>query len=111
MTKGYIYAEITIHNPEEYKKYANVARRSIDEYGGKYLIRGADGYAEVLEGERPAERTILLEFPSREQAAAWYSSEHYREPKGIRQRAATTQLILLTGFDGAMHEVQRVPGT
>ncbi len=66
MAKGYVYAEITINNVNAYRDYAAVAWKSIDEFGGKYLVRGGED-PEVVEGQGPAQRTVVLEFPSRPQ--------------------------------------------
>lgn len=41
--------------------------------GSRYVVRGGD--VEVLEGEAPAGRTVLLEFPAMQAALNWYRSD------------------------------------
>ena len=40
---------------------------------------------------------VILEFPSAEQAKAWWSSEEYAEPKAIRRTASEGNMILVNG--------------
>jgi uncharacterized protein (DUF1330 family) len=61
--------------------------------GGKYVLRGGD--AEVLEGEAPAGRTVVLEFPSRQAALAWYQSDEYTEIRKIREGAARARIYIV----------------
>jgi uncharacterized protein (DUF1330 family) len=75
---------------------ANVAP-NISAAGGKYLVRG--GEATLLEGELPASRTVILEFPSRQAALAWYQSEEYVEIKKLREGAAQATIYIVDGFD------------
>ncbi len=44
-----------------------------------------------------SKRIAILEFPSAEQAKAWYHSPGYSAIKGIRQRAAIASLVLVPG--------------
>lgn len=98
MPKGYIHAEVEITDPEEYEKYRPLAAASVASFGGKYIVRRGD--PKVLEGGKPARLTVVLEFESRERAEEWYASEQYKEAKAIRFRAANTDLVILTGYDG-----------
>ena len=93
--KGYVIAEIDVHNPEEYEGYKAAVPGSLEPYGGRFIVRGGD--AEVLEGDWQPKRIVVLEFDSPEQARAWYDSEEYREPMALRQRTSTASLILVSG--------------
>jgi len=53
----------------------------------------------VLEGEWPHERTVILEFPSREKAEAWYHSPAYQKILPLRLNAAHSQFIVVDGVD------------
>src|SRR5437868_6737350 len=48
---------------------------------------------------RRPRRLVVLEFPSVEQARAWYDSEVYREAKALRQRCSTGTLLLVEGAE------------
>jgi uncharacterized protein (DUF1330 family) len=40
---------------------------------------------------------VVLEFESVAQAKAWYNSDEYREPKGIRHSASQAKMIVVEG--------------
>ena len=63
--------------------------------GGRFLIRG--GEHELLEGEWDTRRIVLMEFPDREAARAWWTSEEYEAIKPLRRGASTTNIILVDG--------------
>ena len=94
---AYIIVEVTIHDPEAYKGYMKLTPASIEAYGGKFIVRG--GKSESLEGNWNPQRIVVLEFPSVERAKEWWSSEHYAPAKEIRQRTATTKMIVIEGYD------------
>ena len=85
---AYVIAEIEITDPEGYKAYTQVVPATIAAYGGRFIVRG--GAAEVLEGEWPSLRRVVLEFPSVEAAKAWWirPSTRDRRPKEKRPRKA-----------------------
>jgi uncharacterized protein (DUF1330 family) len=95
--KGYIIAEVDVHDPEQYADYRAAVPATLEPYGGRFVVRGGD--AEVLEGDWQPKRIVVLEFDSPEQARAWYDSEEYREPMALRQRTSTASLILVSGVD------------
>ena len=54
------------------------------------------GDMEVLEG-RDAEGVVVLEFPDREAAKAWYHSPAYQEAKAHRLKGAHYRVLLVEG--------------
>jgi len=92
---AYVLAEIEIVNPEGYKEYTKVVPGTIAQYGGKFLTRG--GNTEVLEGEWPQRRRVLIEFPSVQAAKAWWDSPEYEKPKAVRKANSNGRLLLLEG--------------
>ncbi len=95
---AYVIAEVEVTDPEGYKPYAALVPASIALYGGRFLVRG--GTAEVLEGDWPQRRRVIIEFPSMEAARAWWDSPEYEKPKAMRRAASNGRLVLLEGFDG-----------
>ena len=93
--KGYIIAEVDVHDPEQYEGYKALVPGSLEPYGGRFVVRGGD--PEALEGDWQPQRIVVLEFDSPEQARAWYDSEEYREAKAIRQAASRGTLLLVEG--------------
>lgn len=92
---AYIVGHLSVHDPEAYEAYREKAPAVIAEYGGRYLVRG--GQAEALEGEWPVERLVILEFPDKTRARAFYESEAYQALVPLRQAAATGTLALVEG--------------
>ena len=93
---AYVLVSVEVTDPDSYPAYIQVAPDSIAKFGGRYLARG--GKKEKLEGEWEPHRMVVLEFPTFEQARAWWDSEEYREPKAMRQRAARTNMSLVEGM-------------
>ena len=92
---AYILAEIDITNPDGYKQYTQSVPATVAKYGGKFIVRG--GAAEVLEGEWPQRRRVILEFPSVEAARRWWNSPEYEKPKALRRANSNGRLLLLEG--------------
>jgi uncharacterized protein (DUF1330 family) len=92
---AYVVLNIEVTDPERYVGYVKAAGATVEQYGGRYLVRG--GEAEKLEGSVEPKRFVVLEFPSRERASAWWRSEEYRAPKAIRQSCAISDVILVDG--------------
>jgi uncharacterized protein (DUF1330 family) len=93
---AYVIADINVHNADEYESYKKISSEAAAAYGGKFVVRG--GKSEVLEGTWEPRRTVVLEFSSVEQAKAWWNSEEYAPGKAIRQRTATSNIIVVEGL-------------
>ena len=92
---AYVIVEIDILDPAGYKEYKNLASATVEQYGGKYIVRG--GRTEVLEGDWNPKRIVLLEFESAQRAKEWLNCEEYREPRKMRHRTAKTNMIVVEG--------------
>lgn len=92
---AYIIVEVDIHDPSEYENYKKLTPPSLVPFGGRFLARG--GKAELLEGDKPPARVVVLEFPSADKARAWWNSAEYAPGKQLRQRIATTRMLLVEG--------------
>jgi len=92
---AYVIADVDVTDPASYAEYRTLVPKSLEPYGGRFLVRG--GAHEVLEGEWKPKRLVVLEFPTRAAAERWYASEEYRHAKAIRLRAARTNVVLVEG--------------
>ena len=92
---GYIVVDVEITDPTEYQTYAKQTSATLERYGGKFLVRGGD--AKSLEGDWKPKRLVIIEFPSVEQAKAWYDSPEYSSIIGIRHRSAVSRMLLVRG--------------
>ncbi len=90
---AYLLADVEILDPEPYREYQQRALATFEPFGGRYLVRG--GRLEALEGDWAPRRLVIIEFPSFEQAKAWYESPAYQEILPIRERYARTNFLTL----------------
>ena len=95
MPKGYMIFTETIHDREAMKAYSEAAAKAS---GGGPKPLAVDQQPEVLEGEWPATQTVVLEFESVDAAKAWYQSDAYQAAIPLRQAAADTDVVILSGF-------------
>jgi uncharacterized protein (DUF1330 family) len=92
---AYVIVEIAIQNHEVYEDYKKLTPTSVAAYGGKFIARG--GSTVALEGDWNPERIVILQFPSTEKAKEWWHSQEYAEAKALRQKSATTKMLLIEG--------------
>jgi len=93
---AYVIVEVTITDHVEYEEYKKLTPAAIAAYDGKFVVRGAK--TESLEGNWHPERIVVLEFPSVTRAKEWWNSSEYSKAKEIRQRSATTKMLVVEGF-------------
>ena len=69
---AYVIADVNVTNPELFKKYSEQVPATVEQYGGKYLIRG--GEVEKAEGDWGPTRVVVIEFENMSMLQKWYSS-------------------------------------
>jgi uncharacterized protein (DUF1330 family) len=99
MPKGYVILTEVIRDPEGMDAYGQAAGPSLREGGAKVLA--VDRHPDVLEGQWPATQTVVLEFASVDAARNWYRSETYQAAAKIRQDAAESNVVIVSGFEAA----------
>ncbi len=92
---AYVIANIDVHDQALYDEYRQGTPATIQKYGGRFVVRG--GACETLEGDWQPKRLVVIEFDNVEAAKRWYDSQEYRGLKGLRQRAARGDVILVQG--------------
>ena len=92
---AYVVVDVDVTDPAGFEQYRQQVPESIARYGGRYIVRG--GKTETLEGHWSPKRVVILEFPDRATAKAWWSSQEYADAKALRQRCARTELIVVDG--------------
>jgi uncharacterized protein (DUF1330 family) len=98
MAKCYLVGSIHITNPQGYALYQQHVPKTISDFGGRYLVRG--GASTQIEGEIISQgRNVVLEFPSRTQAEAWYTSEAYQAIIHHRKNNSTGTLLMIDGYE------------
>ncbi|MGW1024255.1 DUF1330 domain-containing protein [Streptomyces sp. NPDC002577] len=96
MPKAYVILTEAVRDPDGMAAYAQASAPSLAESGASILV--ADTQPQVLEGDWHGDQTIVLEFASVEAARAWYESAVYEKAKPLRQAAADTNAVIVTGF-------------
>ena len=93
---AYVIVDVQIHDPETYAEYRQLTPAAIAAHGGRFVVRG--GATETLEGDWQPGRVVVLEFDSVERARTWWASAEYAPAKALRQKSATTRMILVEGY-------------
>jgi uncharacterized protein (DUF1330 family) len=79
--KGYVVCVYkSINDENKLKNYAVKARTAVEKYKGKFLVRG--GKKITTEGDN-SPRTVVIEFPSYNEANLFYNSKEYQEAHDI----------------------------
>lgn len=93
---AYLISDVTAKDPEAFQAYRDRAAASIARHGGRYLVRG--GPIEPLEGDWAPRAIVIVEFPDRGRARAWYRSPEYAAALAVRDKALSRNLILVDGI-------------
>ena len=79
--KGYVVTVYkTIKDEDVLKNYAVKARDAIEKHKGKFLVRG--GKKITTEGDE-SPRTVVIEFPSFNEAKTFFHSKEYQDAHTI----------------------------
>ena len=93
--KGYVVCVYkNIANEEKLKEYAIKARAAVEKFKGKFLIRG--GRSTSNEGEN-SPRTVVIEFPSFDEANSFYKSKEDQDAHSILKGYAERQHQTIEG--------------
>jgi len=93
--KGYVVCVYkNIASEEKLKKYAIKARAAVEKYKGKFLIRG--GRSTSNEGDK-SPRTVVIEFPSYDEANIFYNSKEYQDAHSVLKGYAERQHQTIEG--------------
>ena len=92
----FIVAQITIHDRATYANYEAGFGAIFARYEGQML--SVDDNPEVLEGEWPHSRTVIIQFPSADEAKRWFDSPEYQALAEHRKAASIGNIALLKGF-------------
>ena len=105
--KYYAIAEIDITDRSWVLEYVRNVTPLVEAKGGRYLSRTSQ--IEKLEGERRIPQIFLIiEWPSREAAVAFYESEEYRPYRQKRLEGSKGEFILVAGED--INKAAQIPG-
>jgi uncharacterized protein (DUF1330 family) len=96
--KYYIIGEVQVTDQSWVADYVKDVTGMVERGGGRYLSRTS--LVERVEGERKVPQLlVLLEWPSKERAMAFYDSEEYRPYRQNRIAGAKCEFLLVAGED------------
>ena len=93
--KGYVVTVYKIIKDEDVlKNYAVKAREAIEKYKGKFLVRG--GKKITTEGDE-SPRTVIIEFPSFDEAEKFFYSKEYQDAHSILKNTVIRHHQIIEG--------------
>jgi len=93
---AYIIARVHVTDWDRYRQYTKATPAAIEKSSGRFIVRGSATI--TLEGPQETARLVVIEFPSLDQAKAFYHSEEYSQAKKLREGAATGQFLVVEGY-------------
>ena len=93
---AYIVADVTVTDPARMTAYREWSTRAMQEHGAEVLVRG--GESEVLEGGWTPGRLVVLRFPDRAAAKAFYASDTYTHARTLRENAGVMRMLVVDGI-------------
>ena len=85
-----------IHDQDRFAKYLESVGPTLEPYSGQLL--GVEDPAEVLEGDPPFPRVVLVKFPSKEDARNWKNSPEYQAAAEHRLASSEHVFYLIDEF-------------
>lgn len=93
---AYAIGAITIHNTDWQAEYSEKMPTLIKKHGGKPLTKSP---AQLLEGNLTLKGIVVMsEFPTMENAQAWYNDPAHARLKELRSSGADFDLVLVNGL-------------
>jgi uncharacterized protein (DUF1330 family) len=93
---AYVISEVEVLDEDSFEQYRTLAKASIEEHGGRYLVRAA--LPEAAEGDWPSQRRlVVVEFADLDTARRWYASDSYARALAFRERALSRRLVFVEG--------------
>jgi uncharacterized protein (DUF1330 family) len=94
-----VIAQVDIHDRDAYGRYEAGFLDIFARSGGELLA--VSDSAEVIEGEWPCTRTVVLRFPSAEVMRRWYDSPEYQALAQHRFAGARANIVMVDALPGA----------
>ena len=87
----------SVKDAEAYKVYAGRVPETLEPFGGKFIVRGAEPV--ILDASRkPPGYIVIIQFPSMKDLRAWWDSPMYSSIRPIRERLTTGQNYAVEGL-------------
>jgi uncharacterized protein (DUF1330 family) len=92
---AFVIANVQVENAEPYAGYSRQVEATLQPFGGRFIVRGTD--KDVLEGDWH-DRIVVIEFPDRDSARRWYTSDAYQKILPIRLQNSISRTLIAPGY-------------
>ncbi len=92
---AYVVAEVHVTDPAGFSAYAKQVPATLAPYHGKTIARALP---DVREGAPADGDIVVIAFDSLQDANRWYASPEYSKLIPLRQKAATTRVMIVDGM-------------
>ncbi|MSO65755.1 MAG: DUF1330 domain-containing protein [Alphaproteobacteria bacterium] len=92
---AFLLVDVEVTDQKTYDAYRARTPALVARYGGQYRVRG--GQHEVLEGEWPVHRFVVIEFPDMQALKGFYDSPEYRVLRRERFQSSRSKAIAIEG--------------
>ncbi len=93
---AFLFANITINDPDKFALYRDQVGPVIAAYGGRYLVRG--GAIHPIEGTPGLNRVVILQFDSMAALEKFYHSPEYAPLITLRQSCTVSNAAMIEGI-------------
>lgn len=94
---AYVIAQIEVEDPDGYKEYLAGFMPIFERYKGR-LLATSQAETDVIEGIWSLPSTVIMEFPTKEDAYSWLADPEYQSLAEIRKRTARANLVVVDGI-------------
>ena len=94
---AYLIVRVNVTDMEQYGEYMKLTPPILEEYGGKFVVRG--GEKVTLEGPEVTDRMVVIKFDSVEAAKQMYNSDAYQAAIKVREGAAEASFVVVEGLE------------
>lgn len=93
---AFLICDVVIKNRDTLREYLRLSEHTLAPFRGKFHVQA--GRIDVIEGTWNPNVIIVAEFPSMEDAHAWYKSSEYANALRIKPEAMERNMILVEGL-------------
>ena len=89
---AYIVVDLTPTDADKLSNYSTLAANTLIPFDGEFVAKGP---ITALHGESSFKVKVIIQFPDRLKAEAWYQSDAYQEIIPIREQGMRSQFHLI----------------
>jgi uncharacterized protein (DUF1330 family) len=97
---AYLLVQGQVTDREGFKAYSAALPPIYRKYRGQYIATVPAPMVEVVEGDPENRSVVIAQFPSREDARAFWNSPEYAAAKQLRAGKGTFYVAILDGLPG-----------